>query len=214
MERDSYRRIAKWYDRVLEPMNAPLRPIGLKMYPPQPGMAVLDVGCGTGSYLAQYLEVGCRGFGIDSSPAMLERAKQRLEGRAELLLGDATRLPYEDASFDLIVAATLLHELDGPTRAAALAEMARTLKPEGRVLVIDYRPGRLRVKGRLLRSFSLVAERVAGRTHVRNFRSFMAAGGVPAMLEDSGLTLEKDRIVGGGNLGLFLLRLSDMPAKP
>jgi hypothetical protein len=66
----------------------------------------------------------------------------------------------------------------------------------------------------MLRSFSLVAERVAGQTHFRNFRSFMAAGGIPAMQLDSGLTLERDRIVGGGNLGLFLLRLSDKRGQP
>lgn len=206
MQTDPYRRIAGWYDRVMGPLNGALPAIGLALEPVEPGAAVLDVGCGTGSFLAAYVAAGCRGFGIDASPAMLERAERRLGGRADLRLGDATRLPYEDDSFELVLAATLLHELDEPARGAALAEMARAVKPGGRVLVVDYGTDPLRIKGLVMRWLSLLPERAAGRTHFRNFRSFLAAGGLPALLGDAGLAVERVRMVAGGNLGLFLLR--------
>jgi ubiquinone/menaquinone biosynthesis C-methylase UbiE len=206
MERDPYRRIANWYDRVLEPMNAPLQAIGLKMHPVEPDAGVLDVGCGTGSYLARYLEVGCRAFGIDASPAMLDQAERRLEGRADLRLGDATRLPYDDDSFDLVLATMFLHELDPPVRETALSEMARVVKPDGRVLVIDFSKGRLRGKGLVSRGLSLAAEMAAGRTHFRNFRAFMRSGGLPPLLGPTGLTVQQERTVSGGNLAVSLLR--------
>jgi len=90
---DRYRWIARFYDRVLEPMNAPLRGIGMTMWPPEPGMRVLDVGCGTGTHLELYVGMGCDGYGIDTSAAMLERARNRLGDRATLTLGTATDLP-------------------------------------------------------------------------------------------------------------------------
>lgn len=206
MDRDPYRRIAKWYDRVLEPMNTPLRAIAMKMLPSTTGIAVLDVGCGTGSFLTDFADAGCRAFGLDASPAMLEQAGRRLVSRADLCLGDATRLPYDRGSFDLIVAAMVLHELDEAIRIAVLDEMTRTLKPDGRVLVIDFNSGGLRARGLLTRSLSLVAEVVAGRTHFRNFRSFMAIGGLPALLRRSDLTIDRERNVAGGNMGLYVLR--------
>ena len=89
MPPDAYRWIARLYDPLLERFDAGLRAIGLKMYPPQAGMAVLDVGCGTGSTLALYAQAGCSVFGIDRSPAMLEVARGKLGAGASLLLGDA-----------------------------------------------------------------------------------------------------------------------------
>ncbi len=68
---DAYRHVARWYDRIFGGMNAGLRGIGLKMFPPREGMEVLDVGCGTGIQLAGYQHAGCRVTGIDTSPAML-----------------------------------------------------------------------------------------------------------------------------------------------
>lgn len=186
-------------------MNAPLQAIGLKMHAVEPDAVVLDVGCGTGSYLARYLEVGCRTFGIDASPAMLEQAKRRLAGRADLRLGDATRLPYDDDSFDLVLATMFLHELDPPAREPALSEMARVIKPDGRVLVIDFSKGLLRGKGLVSRGLSLAAEMAAGRTHFRNFRAFMRSGGLPPLLGPAGLNVEQERTVSGGNLAVSLL---------
>jgi ubiquinone/menaquinone biosynthesis C-methylase UbiE len=203
---DPYRRFARIYDRVLEPLNAPLRGIGMELCPPAPGMRVLDVGCGTGALLEGYLDGGCEGHGVDLSPAMLGRARIRLGDRAKLRLGDAADLPYPDGSFDLVVAATLLHELGETVRQAALREMARVLANDGRVLVIDFRRGALRApRGWLLRGFSLLAEVIAGMTHFRNYRTFMRAGGLPGSVADTGLEITEERTVAGGNIVLHVL---------
>jgi demethylmenaquinone methyltransferase/2-methoxy-6-polyprenyl-1,4-benzoquinol methylase len=206
MAGDPYRRFARLYDRVLEPMNAPLRGIGMKLCPPGPGMRVLDVGCGTGALLEDYLGAGCEGHGVDLSPAMLDQARSRLGDGAELHLADAADLPYPDGRFDLVVAATLLHELDETTRRAALEEMARVLADDGRVLVIDFHRGALRLpKGWLLRGFSLLTEVVAGVAHFRNYRAFMRNGGLPGALPGTGLGIAEERLVAGGNIALHVL---------
>jgi len=203
---DKYRWIAKIYDRVLEPMNAPLRGIGMTMWPPESGVRVLDVGCGTGTHLELYVDKGCDGYGIDTSPAMLERARNRLRDHATLTLGTATDLPYPDGSFDLVIAATLLHELDQSTQQAALAEIARVMADDGRLLVIDFHAGGSRTaKGRLLRGFSVITELIAGLTHYRHYRAFITSGGIPGTVPAGGLAIEHEKVVAGGNIALHLL---------
>ena len=71
MSSDPYKKIAKKYDRYVEPSIAALRQTGMKMYKPKGGMHVLDVGCGTGTNLMLYHEAGCKAFGIDLSPGMV-----------------------------------------------------------------------------------------------------------------------------------------------
>lgn len=202
---DAYGRIARFYDTLLGPVNAPLRAIGWKLHPTDASMTVLDVGCGTGAHLEIYVDSGAECVGIDASPAMLEQASARLGDRADLELGDATALPHSDSAFDLVFTSLFLHELEPDVRAAALSEMARVAKPGGRVLIIDYNSGTLKTKGYLMRSVSTVAERIAGTDHYRNWRGFLRSGGIPAMAAPAGLRTEREKVVSGGNMGLWLL---------
>ncbi len=208
MSTDAYARIARYYDRLLEPMNAPLRAAGLKMYPPTPAMTVLDVGCGTGAHLEAYVDAGAAGTGIDASPAMLGQARARLGDRAELIHGDATDMPFDDGSFDLIFTSLFLHELEPEIRDSVLGEIVRVVHADGRILVIDYRSGSLRLKGKVWRTVATVAERIAGADHYRNWRTFLRSGGVEAMLP-SGAAITKSRIVAGGNLVISLIEKTD-----
>jgi len=201
---DAYAGIARFYDRLLEPLNAPLRAAGLKMHPPSSGMTVLDVGCGTGAHLEAYVDAGATCTGIDASPAMLEQARSRIGDSAELILGDATELPFDDGSFDLIFTSLFLHELEPGIRARVLDEMLRVVDPGGRLLVIDYRDGSLRIKGRAWRAFSTIAERMAGSDHYRNWRTYLRSGGVSAMVP-GGATAVDSKIVAGGNLMILLI---------
>jgi ubiquinone/menaquinone biosynthesis C-methylase UbiE len=137
---------------------------------------------------------------------MLGEAKKRLGDRADLRIGEATALPYESGLFDLTVATLFLHELDPKTRIAALSEMGRVSKSDGRVLIIDYYPGKLRFKGHVMRALSAVPERIAGRTHHREYRRYIKLGGIPAVAPDAGLVVDREKIIAGGNLALWLLR--------
>jgi ubiquinone/menaquinone biosynthesis C-methylase UbiE len=206
---DAYGRIARYYDRVLEPLDAPLRPIAMDLYPVDASTTVLDVGCGTGSFLEFYADADATCYGIDLSRAMLGEATRKLGNRAHLQRGDATALPYDDGMFQLVTATLFLHELDPRTRIAALAEMVRVVNDDGRVLVIDYYSGRLTLKGHVMRAVSAVPERIAGRTHHREFRRYLELGGIPAMAPEAGLVVDRERVIAGGNLALWLLRAAD-----
>lgn len=204
--KDPYRLTAKWYDQFFEPINKGLRLIGLRMFLPKPGMAILDVGCGTGAFLEFYQRYKSSLYGIDMSPAMLEIARARLGETAELHLGSAAETPYPDNFFDLVVSMLVLHEIDPPIRLEILTEIKRVLKPDGRVLLIDFNPGKPEsFEGWRTKAVILLSEIAAGYRHFRNYRQFMSAGGLIPMVEAAGFSVKKQRVVGGGPLTLVLL---------
>lgn len=206
MVNDPYHKSARSYDKYVEPFNTIVRQIGLRMYPPRKGMRVLDVGCGTGTNLSLYLPAGCEVFGIDLSPAMVEIASKKLGDRAEILLGNASQMPYEDNFYDLVTIMMTLHEMPDQDRFTVMSEMVRILKPNGQILVTDFHPGPIRFpKGWMYKSIALVFEIAAGREHFKNYRQFLANGGFSELIKGSRLHVEKKKIVSGGNLGLFLL---------
>jgi arsenite methyltransferase len=109
----------------------------------RPGERGLEVGCGPG-FLASEMarEVGPDGriVAIDTSDDMLATARARLareglEARVDLALGDATRLAFPPGSFDFVVGVQVYCYVDEIE--AALAEAARVLKPGGRCLIVD-----------------------------------------------------------------------------
>jgi ubiquinone/menaquinone biosynthesis C-methylase UbiE len=206
MLKDPYRLSAKSYDFLFEPINKGLRLIGLRMFLPKKGMSILDVGCGTGTFLEFYQRFKCHLSGIDTSPAMLEIAKARLGDSAELRLGSATEMPYMDQSFDLVVSMLVLHEMDQEVRLRTLDEIKRVLKKDGRVLLIDFNPGKTEgFEGWRTKTIIFLSELAAGREHFRNYRHFMRIDGLKSLANDTGLQIMKQKIVGGGPLTLMLL---------
>ncbi|MGI9570011.1 MAG: class I SAM-dependent methyltransferase [Desulfobulbia bacterium] len=207
MKFDSYKYSARKYDLFVEPFNRTLRKMAISVYPPKEGMRVLDVGCGTGTTLSLYHKVGCIVSGLDSSPAMLKEAEKKLKDQAELLLGDASEMEYSEKFFDLVVGMFTLHEIHPNIRSKVLKEMIRVLKPEGRILLIDYHPGLIRFpKGWRYRAVIYFFEIAAGRKHFKNFRDFLNNKGIPGLIAREKLTIEKNKVVGGGNLGIYLLK--------
>jgi ubiquinone/menaquinone biosynthesis C-methylase UbiE len=90
------------------------------------GERLLDIGCGTGMHLGWLGELGLQVTGLDASPHMLERAQRRLQGSADLHLGRAEHLPFEDNEFDL---ATMINTLEFVTDyERALAEAIRVTR--------------------------------------------------------------------------------------
>jgi ubiquinone/menaquinone biosynthesis C-methylase UbiE len=206
MTEDPYRRFAGLYDTIFEPMNRGLRLLGIRMFRPKKGMAVLDVGCGTGVHLELFQRFQCRLHGIDSSPSMLDIARNRLGEAADLRLGDASQMPFEDQSFDLITSMLVLHEMKHQTRIAVISEMKRVLKDSGHLLLIDFHPGPIRpLKGWVTKTIIVLSELAAGREHFKNYRHFMAIKGLPAIIDETSLGIEKEKVVGGGALALFFL---------
>lgn len=206
MAEDAYRRIAGIYDRYIEPANHGVRQIGLKLFPPQAGMRVLDIGCGTGTSLDLYSEAGCYVYGVDLSPAMMNVAHQKLGKHAHLYYSDASEMPFPQGFFDLVTAVLTLHEMPGKIRPQVLREIARVLKPSGHILLVDFHPGPLSFpKGWMYKGFTLFFEISAGQEHFRNYRSFIAQRGLPGLLAKHDYNIHKKKIISGGNLALYLL---------
>jgi demethylmenaquinone methyltransferase/2-methoxy-6-polyprenyl-1,4-benzoquinol methylase len=106
---------------------------------PPPGARVLDVATGTGMVAAELLaRCDCTIVGIDQSAEMLAAARARFagDGRVELIEGEAERLPFADASFDALTFTYLLRYVEDP--AATVRELARVVKPGGRVGSLEF----------------------------------------------------------------------------
>lgn len=107
-----------------------------------PSPRLLDLGCGTGALAERVLEEvpGARLSCVDLSSRMVEAARGRLGGRAEVLLGDAERLTFHEASFDAVWCNDSFHHYPDPGRAAFQAW--RVLAPGGTLVVGDvWQPG-------------------------------------------------------------------------
>lgn len=96
------------------------------------GLSVLDVPVGTGRYLPIMLERGHRVTGLDSSDEMIDITRRRaaeLGGNVETVVGDATKLPFDDGAFDVVLSSRFLrHILPYRLARQSLAEMARVCK--------------------------------------------------------------------------------------
>jgi ubiquinone/menaquinone biosynthesis C-methylase UbiE len=108
----------------------------------RPLQAVLDLGTGTGRMLEIIAPHAERAVGIDQSRAMLNVARARLDQaglrNVQLRQGDLYALPVERDAYDLVILHQVLHYLDDPNR--AIREAARALRPNGRLLVVDFAP--------------------------------------------------------------------------
>jgi demethylmenaquinone methyltransferase/2-methoxy-6-polyprenyl-1,4-benzoquinol methylase len=154
-----------------------------------------------------YRQAGCSVYGIDLSPSMLEVAYTKLGEGADLQLGDASRMPYQKNSFDLVIAMFLLHDMPGEIRPAVIREMIRVTKQEGRILIIDFHPGPISFpKGCIFKAVILFIERVAGREHFSNYCDFLLRQGIPGLIDPQKLIVDRQRIVHAHNIAFFLVR--------
>lgn len=103
-------------------------------------LVVADLGCGSGNLVADLAASVKKVIGIDNSAAMLKAAKHRTAGlsNVEIHRGDLAKLPIESASCDAALMVLVLTYLPDPK--AAVNEMARILKPEGRGVIVDLLP--------------------------------------------------------------------------
>lgn len=105
------------------------------------GAHLLDVGTGPGVLLAELARIrpDLRLTGVDPSPDMVAAARRNCARHGERIValeGDAARLPLDDHSVDLVISSFSLHHWDDP--AAAAPELARVLRPGGRVVIYDF----------------------------------------------------------------------------
>jgi len=120
----------------------------------EPGARVLDVACGTGNVTIPLARLGATVTGLDMTPHLLEEARARA-ARERLSIrfdeGLAETLPYTDGSFDMLV--SMFGIMFSPFPATVAAEMARVLRPGGRLALANWTPS----------SFAGKMQAVAGR---------------------------------------------------
>src|SRR6266852_8529293 len=111
----------------------------------QPGDAVLDVGCGTGTLAMEVARrVGRAGrvAGVDPSPQQIARARSKAARRnlpIDFQIGVIEQLAFPDQTFDVVLSTLMMHHLPAGLKRQGLAEIARVLKPGGRLVIADFK---------------------------------------------------------------------------
>jgi ubiquinone/menaquinone biosynthesis C-methylase UbiE len=111
----------------------------------QSGEQVLDVGCGTGTLA---MEVACRVgragrvTGIDPGTEQVARARSKVARRnlpIDFQIGVIEQLPFPDQRFDVVLSTLMMHHVPASVKRQGLAEIARVLKPGGRLVIADFK---------------------------------------------------------------------------
>ena len=179
----SYGQDARWKRRLIDLAQV------------RPGERALDLACGTGDLALAAAARGARVVGLDITYRMLQLAAQK-PGAAAFLAGDMTTLPFRSQVFDLVTTGYGLRNV--PDLNAAVDEIARVLRPGGRLLSLDFnRPQPALVRAAYLSYLTLVGGALGWLLHrdpdtyryiPASIRRYPGAAGVAALLAARGFT--------------------------
>jgi SAM-dependent methyltransferase len=125
------------YDRPGNPLIAVEQPVVWSLLDRWSPGRTLDAACGTGRHTRRLVELGHQVVGVDATPEMLELARAAAP-RARFELGDLTDLPVESGAVDQAVCSLALDH--APDLVPPLAELARVVRPGGRIVISDVHP--------------------------------------------------------------------------
>lgn len=120
------------------------------------GLRLLDVACGAGQIAIPAARAGMDATGLDIAPNWIEQARARAADEdltVQFDEGDAEQLPYDDASFDVVV--SLVGAMFAPRPERVAAELVRVTRPGGRIIMVNWTPS-----GFVGQMFKAIARRV------------------------------------------------------
>ncbi len=169
-----------------------------------PGRRLLDLCTGTGELALRCARLGAQVTAADFTASMLWRARAKARGRGlRLVEADARRLPFADASFDVVLLSFALHDMPARARVESLLEATRVARE--RVIVVDYDPPTRGLGGRLVTAMLASFE-------TAYLRGFLRAGGTPAAIAAAGLGVERRRRALPGLFGIWSVAAAVQPS--
>jgi demethylmenaquinone methyltransferase/2-methoxy-6-polyprenyl-1,4-benzoquinol methylase len=177
---------------------------------------VLDLACGTGDFARAFASANPASVvGMDYSENMLRLAAARPERAIQWCRGDALKLPVGDASFDVVSCAFGVRNFQDLPR--GLGEMHRVLRPEGRIVILEFSMPRSNLAGRAyLAYFRHVMPRIATwisrdqsgayRYLPKSVSSFIGPAGMQRALEDAGFDQVSHHSLTIGVVSIYLAR--------
>ena len=214
---EMFSRLVPHYDRMNRLMtggrDGRWRTLAVQASQPQ-GALALDLGAGTGDLSAEFRRQGAdRVFSLDVSAAMLVRAERKFgRDRIDWMQGDALQLPFPGQALDVVASAFVMRNL--PDLVGSFEEMARVLKPGGRLVGLDITHPPDTAWGRVLRfGFEQGVTRAAGlvsgdrsayRYLPNSLIGYPTADELSAMLEAVGLAKVSYRRLSMGAVALHM----------
>ncbi len=189
-EKSFWGRNAKDWIAIQEPLHRPLYDALLDSVALPPGSALLDAGCGSGVVSLLATQHGIAVTGVDVSQPFIDIARKRVPD-ASFVVGDFQELPFEDASFDGLIASNSLQFV--PDRFGAMQEAARVLRRGGRAAIAVF-DAEEKCDGAkpIAAMLSLLQPAVLGTPGPF---ALSAPGQLEALLNDTGFVCEEVRFV-------------------
>ena len=149
-----------WYNHPRNRTTADLEcRLMIDMLKPAPGETVLDIGCGTGTSLRPFIDMGLQATGLDPSPYMLDVASKNLGHRVDLHRGFAEDLPFDDNFFNYACLVTTLEFVEDKHK--AIEEACRVAKDRLFIGVLN----RYAIKGVQRRVKGVFTKTIYNRAH-------------------------------------------------
>ncbi len=154
------------------------------------GESILDVGCGTGTFviLAKNALLKSKIVGLDPDESVLKIAKKKAKINklnVKFVKSGAENLPFPDSSFNHVVSSLAFHHMPLEVKKKALSEINRVLKPKGTFLLVDI--------GKPKNSFWQVIYGIESLIEVREYLSHNLKGKIPTLLEEANFNVIESR---------------------